>query len=136
MQSREWDSDDGTRNKEVTITAEASDVPYTCVAAEIPSLGDQEQVASILLYGPLEMTTAEDSTAIHSTDSSGNQPDWLIGTNHSYYIMFYIESMSIPFYACHDLCPSYMLNRWMKSAPKPTEHLPSSEEIYESSHQN
>ena len=83
MQSTEWDSDDGTRNKEVTITAEASDVPFTCVAADIPGLGDQEQVASISLYGPPEMTSTEYSTAIQSVESGGNRPDWLIGTNYS-----------------------------------------------------
>ena len=108
MQSREWDSDDRTRNKEVIITAEASDVPYTCVAADIPGLGDQEQVASIFLYAPPGMTSTEYSTAIHPTESSGNRPDWLIGTNYYYYVMFYIESMYIPFHACHYLCPLYM----------------------------
>ena len=102
MQSTEWDSNDGTRNKEVTITAEASGDPYICVAADIPGLGDQEQVASIFLYAPPEMTSTEDSTAIYSTESSGNRPDWLIGTNYSYYIMLYIESYVYP-HSCMSL---------------------------------
>ena len=82
VQSTEWDSDDGTRNRETTITAEASDVPYTCVAADIPGLGDQKQVASIYLYAlPEESTTVtEELTTFLSTEGSSNQNDRLIST--------------------------------------------------------
>ena len=49
---------DGTRNKTITITAEASDAPYTCVATVIPGLDDdKEQVTSILLHAPPDGST-------------------------------------------------------------------------------
>ena len=54
----EWNNTDGTRDKEITIAAEASDVPYICVAGDIPGSRDQEQMASILLHAaPDESTT-------------------------------------------------------------------------------
>ena len=81
VQIREWDDTNGTRNKEVTITAEASDVPYTCVAAEVPGLGDQEYATSITLYAPVEESTVEDSTTILSTEKSANQRDRHISKN-------------------------------------------------------
>ena len=81
VQSREWENTDGTINKEITVTAETSDVPYTCVAADIPWI-DQEQVANIYLYALLEESTtvSEEHTTILSTEGSSNRNDRLIST--------------------------------------------------------
>ena len=82
VQSREWENTDGTRNKEITVTAEASDVLYTCTAADIPGFGDhQEHATSISLYAPVEESTAEVSTTILSTEKTDNQHNRHISKN-------------------------------------------------------
>ena len=62
FQTREWNNLDETKSKTITITAEASDVPYTCVAADIPGSGDREHVAIVYLYQPLEANTTTTTT--------------------------------------------------------------------------
>ena len=79
VQTREWNNTDGSKNKEVIITAEASDVPYICVAADIPGSHDQEQVASIFLQAARDGSTTQDTTAIISTEESGGNQNPMIG---------------------------------------------------------
>ena len=77
--TREWNNTDGSKNKEIGITAEASDVPYTCVAADIPGSRDQEQVASIFLHVAPDGSTTQDTTAVISTEESGGNQNLIIG---------------------------------------------------------
>ena len=79
VQTREWNNTDGSKNKKIIITAEASDVPYTCVAADIPGSRDQEQVASIFLQAVPDGSTTRDTTAVISTQESGSNPNRMIG---------------------------------------------------------
>ena len=79
VQTREWNNTDGSKNKEITITAEASDVPYTCVAADIPGSRDQEQVASIFLQAVPDRSTTHDTTVVISTEESGGNQNVMIG---------------------------------------------------------
>ena len=79
IQTREWNNTDGSKNKEVTITAGASDVPYTCVAADIPGARDQEQVASIFIQEARDGSTTQDTTAVISTEESGGNQNLMIG---------------------------------------------------------
>ena len=60
----EWNNSDGTKNKTITIIAEPSDVPYSCVAGDIPGSRDPDQVANIFIFGPMEETTTAGTTTI------------------------------------------------------------------------
>ena len=62
MSSAEWNNTDGTRNKAVTITAVSSDVPYTCVASDIPGLDGQQREYNVFLAAAEESTTEHTST--------------------------------------------------------------------------
>ena len=79
VQTREWNNTDGSKNKEITSTAKASDAPYTCVAEDIPGLRDQEQVASIFLHVAPDGSTSQDTTAVMSTERSGSKRNWTKG---------------------------------------------------------
>ena len=79
VHTKEWNNTDGTGNKEITITAEASDVPYTCVAADIPGSVDKEQVTSIFLHVVPDESTTQGDIAGLSTEESGSKHDWMIG---------------------------------------------------------
>ena len=79
VQTREWNNTDGSKNKEVTITAEASDVPYTCVASDIPGSRDEEQVASTFLHVALDGSTTQDTTVVILTQESGSNQNRMIG---------------------------------------------------------
>ena len=80
VQTREWNNTDGSKNKKIFITAaEASDVPYICVAADIPGSRDQEQVASIFLLAAPDGSTTQDTTAVISTEESGGNQNLMIG---------------------------------------------------------
>ena len=76
FQTREWNNTDGTRNKTITVTAEASDFPYTCVAADIHGSVNGEQVISITLYAPLQDSSTKHATTFYpSTIRGGTQQD-------------------------------------------------------------
>ena len=62
LSSTEWNNTDGTRNKAVTITAVSSDVPYTCVASDIPGLDGQQRETTVVLAAAEESTTEHAST--------------------------------------------------------------------------
>ena len=79
FQTREWNNSDGSKNKDIIITAKASDVSYTCVAADIPGSHDQEQVASIFLQAVRDGSTTQDTTAVISTEESGGNQNLMIG---------------------------------------------------------
>ena len=79
VQTREWNNTDGSKNKDIIITAEASAVPYTCVAADIPGSHDQEQVASIFLQAVRDGSTTQDTTAVISTEESGGNQNLMKG---------------------------------------------------------
>ena len=74
----EWNNTDWTRNKEITIAAEASDIPYICVAGDIPGSRDQEQMASIFLHAAPDGSTTRDATTVISTEKSKYQ-HWMAG---------------------------------------------------------
>ena len=74
FQTREWNNTDGTRNKTITVTTDASDIPYTCVAADIPGMpgaGNREQVASITLYAPLQESSTKHATTFYPSTVRG-----------------------------------------------------------------
>ena len=79
IQTKEWNNTDWTRNKEITVAAEPSDVPYTCVAADVPGSRDQEQVTSIFLYAPPDGITTHDAMAVMSTKENGSNQNRMIG---------------------------------------------------------
>ena len=59
----EMNNTDGTRNKTVTITATSNDIPYTCVASDIPGLsGHQRETTAVLVAGSDEESTSESNT--------------------------------------------------------------------------
>ena len=73
FQTREWNNTDGTRNKTITATAEPSDFPHTCVAADIPGSGNGEHVTSIFLHSAPDVTT----TNTILTERPGRTDDWI-----------------------------------------------------------
>ena len=77
FQSMEWNNTDGTRNKSVTIRAEASNEPYICVASDIPGLGSSEWNSSIYLTAIPEETTTANATTVGTTrlSSDGHNDD-------------------------------------------------------------
>ena len=77
--TREWNNTDGSKNKKIVITAEASDVQYICVAADIPGSRDQEHVASIFLQAVPDGSTTHDATSVISTEKSGSNQNRMIG---------------------------------------------------------
>ena len=79
VQTREWNNTDGSKNKKIFITAEPSDVPYICVAADIPGSRDQEQVASIFLHVAPDGSTTQDTTVVISTEENGGNQNMMIG---------------------------------------------------------
>ena len=79
VQTNEWNNTDGSKNKEIVITADASDVPYTCVAADIHGSRDQEQVISIFLHVAPDGSTTQDTTAVITTEESGGNRNLMIG---------------------------------------------------------
>ena len=79
IQTREWHNTDGSKNREIIITAEANDVPYTCVAADIPGSRDQEQVKGIFLHVASDGSTTQDTMAVISTEESGGNQNLMIG---------------------------------------------------------
>ena len=79
VKNNEWNNTDGSKNKEVTITAEASDAPYVCVAGDIPGSRDQEQLSSIFLHTALDENITNDATTKISTEKIGSNQNWIIG---------------------------------------------------------
>ena len=62
VSSTEWNNTYSTRNKAVTITVVSSDVPYTCVASDIPGLDGQQRESNVVLAATEESTTEHTST--------------------------------------------------------------------------
>ena len=72
------------------------------MAADIPGLGEQEQVASIFLYAlPEESTTVtEEHTTVLSTEGRSNRHDRLIST-YMYMLTSSVYILYKPLYILH-----------------------------------
>ena len=68
----EWNNTDGTKNKSITMLAEASDKPFICVATNIPGYGNNLRNASLFVIAPRHGTTEDTTIAISTTQSSGH----------------------------------------------------------------